>query len=199
VGFTLATVATVEAIPTLVLVHGPPGAGKSTLASAVAAELDLPIFDRDEFKDLMFEVLGWSDRHWSSRVGTASWRLLGLCVDRLIEAGVSLIAESNFRPESAMAVELRLLRDSDRARVVEVHCTADPEVLWERFEKRRLVGDRHPGHVGFEDHDTFIADLKERPHGPLDLGGLTIEVDTTNGWPDARQVASQIRSWVRTA
>lgn len=185
--------------PTLVVVHGPPGAGKSTLARGLALQLRLPLFDKDDFKDLIFDEVGWSDREWSMRVGSASWRLLGLCIDRLLAAGVSLIVESNFRPESPIAAALRQLRSVGRARVVEVHCTADPEALWERFDRRRQLGGRHPGHTGFEERETFIADLKRRPHGPLEVGDLLVEIDTTSSWPDAQQVATRIEAWSRTA
>lgn len=179
--------------PTLVVVHGPPAAGKSTLARALAPLLDLPLFDRDDFKDVMFDTLGWSDRDWSSKVGAASWELLGLCVDRLIRGGVSLIADSNFRPADPLVQQLRRLCDAVDAVPVEVYCTALPEVLWDRFEQRRQVGGRHAGHVGFERRDEFLSDLQERRHGRLDLGGVTIEVDTTQSWPNPGLIADQIQ------
>lgn len=176
----------------LVVVHGAPGSGKSTLAKLLGSELGSPVLDRDDFKDLIFDTLGWSDRNWSVKVGHASWELLRLCIDRLTRSGVSIIVESNFRPADRLTEQLRPLCEQVGVRPVEIYCRAPHEVLWERFSGRRQGGGRHAGHVGFEDRETFLADLQARPHGPLDLGGVLIEIDTTDSWPDANAIAGRI-------
>jgi len=180
--------------PLLVVVHGAPGSGKSTLARALGVELCLPVFDRDDFKDLIFDQLGWSDRDRSLQVGGVAWDILGLCVERLLRSGTSVIAESNFRPADDLVPRLGRVCEETGAVAVEVHCTAPDEVLWERFDARARSGGRHPGHVGFEDRDTFLADLRARPHGPLDLGRALIEIDTTETWSIVSSVAEQIRA-----
>jgi len=110
----------------------------------------LPAFDRDDFKDAMFETLGWSDRGWSRRVGTASWELLYLCIERLVAAETSFMAESNFRPADSLVARLRDLCAANNVRPIEIYCTATPDALWERFVSRRRTGGRHAGHAGFE-------------------------------------------------
>jgi predicted kinase len=42
-----------DALPTLVVVSGPPGAGKTTLAHAIAKEIPCPAICRDEIKEGM--------------------------------------------------------------------------------------------------------------------------------------------------
>jgi predicted kinase len=177
----------------VVVVHGPPGSGKSTLARGLAAHTGLPVFDRDEFKDVMFDALGYSDRAWSMRVGDASWQLLTLVVERLLVARTPFIVETNVRPTDAIVPRLGALAAAHAMTVCSVHVTADPAALWERFAARRVAGGRHPGHAGFESRDDFLADLVRRPHGPIDFGGDAFTVDTTDGWPDPRDVADRLR------
>ena len=42
-----------------VLVAGPPGAGKSTLAQPLAEQLGLPLMAKDPIKEALMDVLGW--------------------------------------------------------------------------------------------------------------------------------------------
>jgi predicted kinase len=182
-------------VPLVVVVYGPPGSGKSTLANALAVRLGLSRFDKDEFKDLLFERLGTADRHWSARVGSASWELLVLCTDRLLHSGVSLIIESNVRPNAPIVGQLRHLAKVVPASVLGVYLGAAEDVLWERFDARRRSGSNHPGHAGYERRGEFVAALAEAAHGPIDFGGPSLQLDTTAHWPDLDEVAA----WILTA
>ena len=62
--------------PALIIVTGPPGTGKTTLSRQIAAHFDLPLLNRDAFKEILFDTLGWSDRAWSQRLGGASYNAL---------------------------------------------------------------------------------------------------------------------------
>jgi len=179
--------------PALVVVYGPPGSGKSTLARALARRLGLVWFDRDEFKDIIFDSLGWSDRPWSRQVGQASWRLFHFTVSRLLEAGTSMVVETNFRPRDAEAVTAAAIISG--AVVVAIRVSADGDVLWQRFDGRRRSGGRHPGHAGFETQEEFAEFLSQDPHSRIDFGGPQLEVNTTYGFPDIDQLAG----WVSEA
>jgi predicted kinase len=163
--------------PLLIVVEGLPAAGKTVVASWIAREFHLPFLQKDGFKEALFDMLGWSDRQWSQRLSSASNALLLYAAGAILAAGQDVVIESNFHAEPD-APRLRALLEAQAARVLQVHCRAAPEVLWQRFVAR--AGQRHPGHA---DH-LYLEEFRwllQAPHPlPLDLGGEVIEVDTTD-------------------
>lgn len=108
----------------VVLVNGLPGAGKTTLASALAAELVLPLLSKDAVKEAIGSALTCDDvtRLGGNRspLGAGAmeslWSLLGQC-----PAGA--VVESWFAGSSHELVRAGLLRAGvDPADVVEVWC-----------------------------------------------------------------------------
>ena len=71
----------------LVLISGPPGAGKTTLGAKIAQELGIPFLNKDGIKELLFDTLGWKDRAWSRQLGIASSALLFHMIERQLVAG----------------------------------------------------------------------------------------------------------------
>jgi predicted kinase len=168
--------------PLLVIVSGPPGAGKTTVARRLGPALGLPVVAKDDIKESLFGSLGWSDREWSRKLGAATWRLLFLVLERLMEAGTSALIESNFDRRLHVG-QFRDLSDRFGFDVVEVYCTANVETLARRYRERELSGDRHPGHEGSDyspDDESFAVELTQREHVPLGVALLTFEVDTTD-------------------
>jgi len=159
--------------PAFVIVSGPPGAGKTTLARRLSAELGLPLIAKDDIKESLFASLGWSDREWSKRVGAATWDLIFLLMERFATARSPAIVESNFYPEQQRATVEALCNGHA---IVEIHCTADPSVLAERFNTR----ERHPGHdPDGPAHTVEGAAATLVNNGALAIGAV-IEVDTTH-------------------
>ena len=70
-----------------VVVSGPPASGKSSLAPALAAELDLPLLAKDVIKDALVEVLDAPDLPRSRELGRAAVHVL-LTVARTAGRGV---------------------------------------------------------------------------------------------------------------
>ena len=163
----------------LIIVSGPPSSGKTTLARRVAKELGLPLFARDDIKELLFDTLGWSNRQWSRKLGLASWKVFYHVLEELLKVNQSFVVESNFRKELA-SKELLALQDEYRFETVQVLCRADSEVLLERFKQRAESGERHPGHVDRLNYDEFEASLRQGDWDALEINGRVVAVDTTD-------------------
>lgn len=159
----------------VVIVTGLPATGKTTIARRLSASLGWPMFSKDDFKELLFDRIGHSDREWSKKLGAASYGILGHIAEQELAAGRSFIIETNFPAESAeLFVELA---DRHHVRYVQVLCHADGDVVMQRFTSR---SDRHPGHVDDVVAETQRDLLLSGKQAALDVGGELVEVDTTN-------------------
>ncbi len=86
-------------LPLVIVVNGLPATGKTTLARRLADDFRLPLLAKDAIKETLFETLGWGDRAWSRRLGTATMALLYLLLEEHLRAGQPCIVECNFYPD----------------------------------------------------------------------------------------------------
>jgi predicted kinase len=150
-----------------------PASGKTTLARRVAAELRMPLLEKDVLKEELFDTLGTGDVEWSQRLGTATYELLVLGARALLAAGRPVILEANFFRGS----EPRF-RDLPVHRLVQVHCHAPLDVLLDRYRER--VTTRHPGHLDALRVDEVRARFESNLNGALSLDGELVPVDTAS-------------------
>ena len=177
----------------IVVVTGPPAAGKTTVAEALADGLRLPLIAKDPLKELLYEALGHGDVEWSKRLGRAVYPLLYHVLEQQLRAGRACVLEANF-DHAAASDTLAELRARRPFRALQVVCVAAPDVLLARYEAR---AGRHPGHLDAQRVDDVREAIAAGRWRALDLGGETIEVDTTD-WAtvDMARLVDQARRWV---
>ena len=170
--------------PTLIVVTGPPGSGKTRIAHALAKQVACPAICRDEIKEGMVHAQGdfqpAAGDPLTRRAFDVFFGVLGI----LIEAGVTVVAEAAFQ-DRVWRVGLDPL--SDRADLRVINCTTDVTVARERIAVRRANAE--PGRSAHAE----ILDLATLDQAFASFERLslvpTIEVDTTNGYvPDLPEI-----------
>lgn len=166
--------------PTLIIVSGASGAGKTTLAHALAGALGCPAICRDEIKAGMVHsvpaFVPAPDDPCTRRASTTFFSVLEV----LIGAGVTLVAEAAFG-DAVWQAEIERFRALASIRVLA--CRVAPELARTRIRARLEASPRaRAAHAD--------AALLERPgssaHAPpfssTTLSAPTLIVDTTNGY-----------------
>jgi predicted kinase len=167
----------------VVIISGPPAAGKSTLAGPLAAELGLALIAKDRIKETLHDALGraaGSDLVWSQRLGAAAMELLwALALD-----APAVVLEANFWPGD-VRLEARM-RALDTV-PVEVHCQCPIDECLRRYAERQ--SSRHPVHVDSA-ASSGTSETFARSARPIGLGPV-ITVDTTRP-VDIQLVAAEV-------
>jgi predicted kinase len=160
-----------------VLVGGPPGSGKTTLAQPLASMLGLPLIAKDVIKEALMDALGAPATVEESRIlGRAAVAVM-LAVARTSRGAV---LESPFYRANVENLE------GLPGAIVEIRCRCPREVAVSRYRARSA--ERHPGH---RDADRTDDELwNDELLRPLGVGSL-IEVDTT-GDVDVASLAHEI-------
>jgi adenylylsulfate kinase-like enzyme len=176
-----------------VVVSGLPGSGKTTLARKLAPALALPLLDKDDILEGLFEALGIGDTDWRQRLSRASDEIF----ERLAKTSQGAVLTSFWR-NSETSAQSGTPTDwitSVSQRIVEVHCVCDPEIAATRYLNRA----RHPGHLDSvkRREDVLSSFRRLAAVGALGLGKL-LQVDTANEI-DLDSVVREVKALLRDA
>ena len=123
------------ALPTLVIVSGPVGTGKTTLAHELGRLIPCPAICRDEIKEGMVHSVPGFKPAPGDPLTLRTFGVFFDVLELLLKAGVSVVAEAAFR-DKVWRPRLEPLQSLAEFRII--HCRADPAVVRERIADRAL-------------------------------------------------------------
>jgi predicted kinase len=163
--------------PTLVVVSGPLGTGKTTLAHKLAAALGCPAICRDEIKEGMVHATPGFVPAAGDELTRRTLPVFFGVLELLLRAGVTTVAEAAFQ-DKVWRPRLEPLTGLAQIRIV--HCTVDAAVAFERNRRRRRDTPSRRAHA--DPHDPAGHAATHRAFDRVSMGAPYLEVDTTDGY-----------------
>lgn len=160
--------------PTIIVISGLPGAGKTTLGHNLANFMKLPFLAKDEIREILFNHFG-SDSKNMPMIRDATYEVLYSTIKKIVSAGKSVIIESNFEEQFATP-QLQSLKNEFNCALFQIFCSVEAKIAFARFQKRSQEGSRHHLHATHNTFEEYKKSLMDNREYHLSLPGITIDM-----------------------
>jgi predicted kinase len=169
-------------LPTLVVVSGPMGSGKTTLAHKIAQAVGCPAVGRDEIKEGMVHTAGEFVASPGDELTMRTLPVFFGLLHLLLRAGVTTVADAAFQ-DRVWRPGLAALDGVAQIRIV--HCTVPAEVAFQRSLQRAADNPVRRAHADPDPADAARSARRHRAFDRVSVDAPWIEVDTTDGYRPA--------------
>lgn len=166
--------------PTLVVVSGPAGSGKTTLAHVISRSLGCPAVCRDEIKEGMVHSTPGFEARTGDPLTKRTLSVFFGVLRMMLEAGVTVVAEAAFQ-DRLWRPNLEPLAEVADIRVV--RCTVDSAIAYERIVRRAEAIPQRAAHADQELLEAITNGVRPLESWvPISLDVPTLIVDTSDGY-----------------
>lgn len=161
----------------LILISGDLASGKSTFSKELSKQINVPVFNKDNIKEILGDVIGFKDREENLKLSVATFEIFEYMSKTLMKSNITYILESNFR--SKELEKLKTLSIENNYEIITFVLQADIGVLHKRFMDRINSGTRNKVHMSvdlsnYSDFEKLIKVMRM-----VEYPGRVYRIDTT--------------------
>ena len=159
----------------LIIITGFLATMKTTISSRLSNDLKWICLNKDTLKEVLGDTIGYSNREENLKLSKATFQIMKMMMEKLLQAGIDVIIESNFKQPELL--ELQETLPISRDDVLTIFVEGNPRVIYERYKNRQPS--RHPVHKSIElmSYETFTASMAS--YRPDDCFRTVVKIDTT--------------------
>jgi predicted acetyltransferase/predicted kinase len=144
---------------TLISFGGQLAALKTTVSKRISADLGVPVFNKDDIKEVLGDHIGFSNREENLKLSDATMSLMLYMAKSTLSVHTCVILESNFKKHEILKIE-KLVKENGWNTLF-IFMTANEKTLYQRYKDRNP--NRHIVHKSTGDipEDVFGRVIRE--------------------------------------